>query len=314
MDFELDDLPRSPAEWENARRGLEAESIQALGKLDSASEIQKPQFLMLRALWDRKLQNLFEVKDWLEEADIERAVSFLRECPDWNIYLESFSQKIKLDQRPFPGLGAFTLVKYSQLEAAIVQEKNSSESVVVSPRKTRSMTVLEKSQNTTPSKPTLSFYERFLKTKRKDGEHEDGDDDEDSLKDETAAPMLSPWSAAKKGDQKVWHPPTEDEQIVNAALLNFLTAVTIAHPDACLRWCLARRVLQFVCKDETHGEVKYQARTDGYLRGQNHSPTYAIVEVKPYIRTNTARTIWQETAQMAAWIVEDPAPKGKKFQ
>jgi hypothetical protein len=22
----------------------------------------------------------------------------------------------------------------------------------------------------------------------------------------------------------------------------------------------------------------------------------------------------QETAQMAAWIVEDPAPKGKKFQ
>ena len=80
MDFELDDLPRSPAEWENARRGLEAESIHVPGKLDSASEIQKPQFLLLRALWDRKLQNLFEVKGWLEEADIDRAVSFLREC------------------------------------------------------------------------------------------------------------------------------------------------------------------------------------------------------------------------------------------
>jgi len=39
---------------------------------------------------------------------------------------------------------------------------------------------------------------------------------------------------SQKGDQKVLYPPTEDEQIVNAALLNFLTVVTIAHPDACL--------------------------------------------------------------------------------
>src|SRR5271156_2624486 len=101
---------------------------------------------------------------------------------------------------------------------------------------------------------------------------------------------------SQKGDQKVLYPPTEDEQIVNAALLNFLTVVTIAHPNVCLRWCSARRALQFVCNAPNRGAVKYQARTDGYLRGLKQSQAYAIVEVKPYIREENPRTRWQETA------------------
>jgi hypothetical protein len=52
------------------------------------------------------------------------------------------------------------------------------------------------------------------------------DDDKDLVDEST----LSAWFPDKKGEQKVLYPPTQDEQIVNAALLNFLTLVTIAHP------------------------------------------------------------------------------------
>jgi len=304
MDFELDDLPRSPAEWENARRGLEAESIHVLGKLDSASEIQKPQFLLLRALWVRKIQNQFEIKDWLEKTYVEDAVLFLDDYSDWKSYLESFSQDIKLELRPFPSLGAFTLVKYSQLEVDTTEKKNSNVSVLVSPPKTRSMAAAEKAQDATPSKPPKTLR-KFLNT-----EHEDDDDDDKySFQDDADTSYLSPWTPAKKGEQKVLYPPTQDEQIVNAALLNFLAVVTIAHPHTRLRWCLAHKVLKFVCK-----AAQYEARTDGYLRGQNHSTAYAIVEAKPYIRESAVHTLWQETAQMAAWISEDPPTGGSKFQ
>jgi hypothetical protein len=186
---------------------------------------QKPQFLLLRALWDINLQSELKIGNWLEEAYIADAVSLLDGYSDWKRYLESFSHNIEFEQRPFPNLGPFTLVKYSQLEVEATKKQSSSPSVLV-----------------------------------------------------------SPWSPAKKDEQKVLYPPTEDEQIVNTALLNFLTAVTIAHPSVRLRWCVARKALQFDCKNEIHGAVTYQARTDGYLRGHNHSTAYAIIEVKPFIR------------------------------
>jgi hypothetical protein len=204
--------------------------------------------------------------------------------------LGSFNQGIKFEQRPFPSLGDFTLVKYSQLEADTVEEKNSSESVLWLVPKTRSVITREKAQKegqkATPSN-VRADQKQYLPE------------------------VMLPWSAARKGDQKVLYPPTEDEQIVNAALLNFLTVLTITHDDVCLRWCLARKNLHFACHDEKYGVVKYQARTDGYLRGQRHSTAYAIVEVKPFIRANKPNTRWQETAQMAAWISEDPPTEGE---
>ena len=108
------DFSKSPAEWEKARRSLEAENIAALGQLDSASNMQKPQFLLLRALWDIKKQVELEIRDWLEEAYIKDAVSLLDGYSDWKRYLKSFPQDFKLEQRPFPNHGAFTFVKYSR--------------------------------------------------------------------------------------------------------------------------------------------------------------------------------------------------------
>ena len=292
-DLKSSDFPRTPAEWEKAQKNLKVPNFHALSKLDSGSEIARPQFLLLRALWDVQKQYLFKIEEWLQEEYVQRAVSFLAECQDWNSYLGSFNRGIKFEQRPFPSLGDFTLVKYSQFEADTVQEKNSSENVLWLQPKTRSMTAREKAQKegemATPSK-VRADQKQYLPQ------------------------GMSPWSAARKADQKVLYPPTEDEQIVNVALLNFLTVLTIAHDDVCLRWCLARKNLHFVCRDEKYGDVKYQARTDGYLRGHRHSTPYAIVEVKPFIRADKPNTRWQETAQMAAWISEDPPTEGEVFQ
>jgi hypothetical protein len=304
-EFDTDDLPSSPVEWRRAQRGLEAENIHTLRKLDSASEIQRPQFLLLRALWDIRIQREFKRTDWLEEACVRDAVSSLGRCPDWKSYLESFSEHIGLEQRPFPNLGAFTLVRYSQLEITTIEAENSSPSATVS-IKTRGMTAAEKAQNTTPSKAPTNFRNFF-----NDEEEDDDEEDDQNVADES---FISPLSPAKRSEQKVFYPPTEDEQIVNAALLNFLTVVTIAHPDVCLRWCLARKILKFVCKAGNGGAVGYQARTDGYLRGPSHSPTYAIIEVKPYIRAEKPQTRWQETAQMAAWVLQDPSLQSAKFR
>jgi hypothetical protein len=165
----------------------------------------------------------------------------------------------------------------------------------MSPVKARSKTAAEKAENVTPSKAPPNRW-KLLKAEHKGG------DDKDSFQDVTDESYLSPWSPAKKSEQKVLYPPTEDEQIVDAALLNFPRAVTIVHPRVCLRWCLARKILQFVCNAESHGGVGYQARTDGYVRGPNRSAAYAIVEVKPCVRNHLPNTRWQETAQMAAWI------------
>jgi hypothetical protein len=82
------------------------EDIHTLRKLNCASEIQRPQFLLLRALWHPKVQAQCKTKDWLEEEYIEGAVSFLDNYPDWKNYLESLSQKINLEQRPFPNLAS----------------------------------------------------------------------------------------------------------------------------------------------------------------------------------------------------------------
>jgi hypothetical protein len=195
-------FPKSPAEWEQAQKGLKAKNIAALGQLDSASNIQRPQFLLLRALWDIRNQFELEITDWLEEVYIEDAASFLDGYPDWEQYLGSFSQDIKLQQRPFPNLGAFTLVKYSQLEVNTTEETSSSTSVLVSSRKTRSMTLAERLRNITPSKKPTN------QRKFHNAEHEDSDDEEDRSQEAAASSSISPWSAAKKDEQKVLYPPT----------------------------------------------------------------------------------------------------------
>jgi hypothetical protein len=105
---------------------------------------------------------------------------------------------------------------------------------------------------------------------------------------------LTPWSAIAAGELS----PTKDEQIVNTALLLFLSTTTIHHPDVKLDWSLERREFKF-------GKL-FKAKVGGVLLTRSDRAA-AIAEVKPCIReTKKERIQMQESAQMTAWINSDP--------
>ena len=64
---------------------------------------------------------------------------------------------------------------------------------------------------------------------------------------------LTPWSAIAAGELS----PTKDEQIVNTALLLFLSTTTIHHPGVKLDWSLERRAFKF--------SKLFKANVDGVL-------------------------------------------------
>ncbi|KAF1989303.1 hypothetical protein K402DRAFT_269534 [Aulographum hederae CBS 113979] len=110
------------------------------------------------------------------------------------------------------------------------------------------------------------------------------------------------------GDATQWK-ATEDEQIVNTALLLFLNALTIHSRSLApigADWTLHRR--PFVLTDSSKLKA-YEACVDGYLRTKKSpAAASAIIEVKPFLRSGQKGDAirMQETAQMAAWIRSEP--------
>ncbi|OGM44375.1 hypothetical protein ABOM_006834 [Aspergillus bombycis] len=96
-------------------------------------------------------------------------------------------------------------------------------------------------------------------------------------------------------------PPTKDEQIVNAALIIFLDALTIHFGDFMFcNWTIHRKgfIANFT-------KASFEARTDGYL-DDGEENAYALIEVKPATRSKTQNLIqMQESAQMVGWLIND---------
>ena len=63
------------------------------------------------------------------------------------------------------------------------------------------------------------------------------------------------------------------------------------------RWVAERNSFRF------HRNVTYTARTDGHLRNQK-GQSFSLIEVKPRERVNHISIRMQETAQIAAWILD----------
>jgi hypothetical protein len=100
------------------------------------------------------------------------------------------------------------------------------------------------------------------------------------------------------------HSNTEDEQIVNTALVNFLKAIVEHFPSVTSTWTIHRKVYK-----ARFSNTEYEARTDGYLRGKGDSDARALIEVKPCLRrTNALKTRMQESAQMVAWLKRSSDP------
>ena len=119
---------------------------------------------------------------------------------------------------------------------------------------------------------------------------------------ETPGSALSAFSYAGAAEMAKLEAPTEDEQVVNTALILFLTAITI-HFTTKVHWSLVRKAFK-ISKDDSK---QFEARVDGVL--SHASRTLAILEVKPFLRLSAiSRIRAQETAQMACWISSEPDP------
>ncbi|KIX04749.1 uncharacterized protein Z518_05619 [Rhinocladiella mackenziei CBS 650.93] len=103
-------------------------------------------------------------------------------------------------------------------------------------------------------------------------------------------------------DRRREYPPTNDEQTVNSALVDFLEALTIRHVENA-SWNIERKAFELGDKKDEG----YEARVDGLLRRQSDGRVLAILEVKPCVRCHHQVDIrMQESAQMAAWISSYP--------
>ncbi|KAK2679949.1 hypothetical protein RAB80_005130 [Fusarium oxysporum f. sp. vasinfectum] len=145
-----------------------------------------------------------------------------------------------------------------------------------------------------PPKEDMSIDERFGNL--------DLDSDTSSLNSDPLGPLS--YHSPLSGEVGKQYQSIEDEQIVNTALVLFLNALTLHCDYAQGAWTIYRKT--FVVK--ASATKVYEARVDGLLRVKDR--TCAIVEVKPLIRYGSEKTLdkirMQETAQMAAWIAQDP--------
>ncbi|KAI9768725.1 MAG: hypothetical protein M1840_004720 [Geoglossum simile] len=227
--------------------------------------------------------------------------------PSFLEYTKSIDAKQKYGA-PFVDIGIFTLPLYHQLEVGrlkIAYDKDDAESLKVSPIAGRTWSKMARQQTTTepPSTPTrppkqqaITNFERFnLESEYDHGGEKEEEEDQAPL---SFIPTLSPHSPASPYSAL----PSDDEQIVNMALLLFLNSTTMNHPNVRSGWSPQRKVFKF-------GDL-FEARTDGFLRTSQSGRVGAIIEVKRYLRGfNELRVQMQESAQMAAWIAANPSDR-----
>ena len=258
-------------------------TIHNLDAVNSASEIETEQYLALRILWKRSTNITDNSIRTLLGYFYTKAQSMLAEREAFNSYWSAVKDRSKYGPGGMnPQLGEFAQVLMDQNEVSARKWKDPvlHNKITFSPAPNRPVTRSQgqTGQTQTPPKPLTVFEETpvgpFTQSK------------------------VIPISPRHRGDWRELYPKSNDEEIVNVALLSFLKAL-IVFSFTFARWTNARPMYRVNLANGTY----YQARTDGCLRGLRTDRTRAIVEVKPVTRDSALIAIsQQEGAQMAAWI------------
>ncbi|KAG8406608.1 hypothetical protein J3458_020951 [Metarhizium acridum] len=136
-----------------------------------------------------------------------------------------------------------------------------------------------------------------------------------NLSDDSPLSELSKHSPISGDGAKVYQ-AIEDEAIVNTALVLFLNALTLHCEDSLGQWTLRRH--PFIVRSANTNEKIYEVRVDGLLRLNKSQHPAAIMEVKSFLRYgddgSSGPIRMQESAQMAAWIAENPPPSKSNSQ
>ena len=307
-------LPQDPRTWAKLARQHDVlhRSIHDLSILDSASKIKDPQFYALRVLW-KPQDKLLDGSDLCDRRVLAEARKFLGEWQAWKDYLKDIENNpgsSSLSQ--IEDIGTFSLVRYNQMRTSTNNHIDFAlPKVVPSPIAHRT-----RSHQPNPAHSGSPYTPTRMPRSQKEKEQlsmsplsgplcEIEESQLYTISQGSNAPP-SPESPANAAETL----PSEDEQIVNMALILFLDSVTIHHPkvksggSSSPRWTIKRLQLKF---------GTWEARTDGFLRiASDNQKIGAVLETKPFVRKRDLNGIQkQERAQMAAWIRQ--FPDGKVF-
>ncbi|KAJ5508534.1 hypothetical protein N7527_010677 [Penicillium freii] len=292
-------LPRNVSDWTKAaeREGVLSKTLSTLDALPSASKMSIKEYLAMRVLRPRRMK---AEKIPVNKALEDRTEEILSGFHAFEHYIAHIAESKKSVGKEDGNLGAFQLARDSQLQA-LGHKVNASDLTPTAPPIFRPRSSQDpSSQPDSQSQPAAGSTTHLAVS----GAAE-------APSPAAAAPSPSSFALGTSGPSGTattyasWMIPSrsKDEQIVNEALTELLRALTLNIPDIACRWTSARRpfaTLQF-------GQNELTACTDGSLEGIVVDETFAIVEAKAASRDRRRQplVLWQEAAEMVAWIVTD---------
>lgn len=309
----MESIPTDLTNWKDLARkqGVENVNIYNLENHVSASKIGAAQYLSLRSSWIAKDEKIVDAAE-MGIRGLAEAEKWLNSRKDWTDYLKALKNPNAAVS--VPELGTFSFSSFAQRQIARVREVDDKEKVDFTPmvQRLRSWDAkkeksLEQEAETsplarkggsaaagglpfTPNKP-ISLADRM-------GDLALGDTPV------VKSPAFSPWPMSI-GLARELYPKVEDEQIVNYFLIGFLSSIVFHAKDIKSEWSPVRKAFNFGKGDN----YLFQARTDGQLSlpgFSDQTKAQMIVEVKPTHRSVGNKVIHQATAQMAAWIFDEP--------
>ncbi|KAM5443650.1 hypothetical protein MferCBS31731_001424 [Microsporum ferrugineum] len=318
----------------------------------SASKISEEQYLLLRSFWveagpAKKDPTIWGIKE------IQEAAHWLGNEDDWKKYLDNLDNPSKATPVPRLGSFSYVSLARDQVTRLPEEysEEEEDKNVSFSPISSRLRSSDPKQapdgedrpdspaedaarrMGISQTPPNMSSDEDTDSVYFKKGDSSKGGSGGDLSKrfeginlgaesvDRATgkSPVGSLFEMTPNSSRKVF-PKVEDEQIVNGFLIAFLATICMHNPNIKLEWSPVRKAFKFGKVDIQASGRKtflFEARTDGHLSQPSMKNTNVrsamIVEVKPTFRGYSNRVIYQATAQMAAWVYEEPdKPESKQ--
>jgi hypothetical protein len=308
--------PRSEEEWNDVAAARGIGSIHGLIITDSASKIKVDQFLALKVLWTIETDiNRLKDADWAARLgttpqELSATRVSLRKDSAWGLYLDTIPSSLKPFSPFSDKLGRFAMVLQNQSIVNRLAE-GTFEHVKArgSPIVTRGRAQLNIGNIAAP---------RWAPRDTSVGSEKDGSQSHHSSPDRPdSRPNSTGTSEASKAASdatiisgidwalsKAVRDAMADEQVVNTAAISFLQSLFVGNDSQHAYWSPQRKGFCF-------GTTKFKAFVDGHLQVVNEARSAAILEVKarrrPPLTSNDFKIEWQESAQMALWIREEPS-------
>jgi len=307
--------PTEEKEWKAATAARSIGSIHGLTKTSSASSLEVDQFLALKVIWKMEDDiNVLRRQSWATRIGttpekISTAREKLKKEGAWKAYLDALTKHLP-PNASFPHqLGRFAMVLQNQsIVTRLTDAKHDKEKVVGSPITTRSGLQLGVDSIAVQWGPGVvgigseaSHPQREHSSPPRPESRPRSKEGSESSKGKSEATIISEFDYTMSKAERA---AMADEQVVNTAAISFLQSLFVHKEARNAYWSPLRKGFRF-------GQTDFKAYTDGHLQIMGDSRSAALLEVKarrrPKPDDDNFKIEWQESAQMALWIRDEPS-------